>query len=200
MSKYITELIGTFFLVLTIALTVAADTPFAPLAIGNYNPAVTLGVLLRGRLEGGDAARYMIYQVVGALLAALVSYLLVGGTFAPEPAGGIFQALVAETLFTFALVLVVLDTATADETAGNSYFGLAIGFTVMAGAFAVGEISGAAFNPAVGVGAILVNGFVGSGSMGDIWIYLVGPFAGGALAAVVFKLQHPVRPAIEQSA
>jgi aquaporin Z len=206
MGKYLTELIGTFFLVLTIGLSIAADTPVAPLAIGtalmvmvymgghisggHYNPAVTLGVLLRGKIEGGEAIKYMIYQIVGALLAALISYWLVDGTFAPQPAGGTMQALVAELLFTFALVLVVLNTATADETAGNSYFGLAIGFTVMAGAFAAGDISGAAFNPAVGVGSIVIDSVIGDGSFGDIWIYLLGPFAGGALAAVVFKVQH----------
>ncbi len=206
MSKYITEFIGTFFLVLTIALVIAADTPLGPLAIGtilmvmvymgghisggHYNPAVTLGVLMRGKIEGGDAVKYMIYQVVGGLLAALVGFWLVAGTFAPAPTGGTLPALVAEVLFTFALVLVVLNTATADETAGNSYFGLAIGFTVMAGAYAVGGISGAAFNPAVGVGAIVVDSLVGNGSFADIWLYLVGPFGGGALAAVVFKMQH----------
>ncbi len=206
MSKYITEFIGTFFLVLTIGLVIAAGTPLGPLAIGttlmvmvymgghisggHYNPAVTLGVLLRGKIEGGEAVRYMIYQVAGALLAALISYWLVAGTFAPAPTGGTLPALIAEFLFTFALVLVVLNTATADETEGNSYFGLAIGFTVMAGAFAVGGISGAAFNPAVGVGAIVVDAVVGNGSFADIWLYLVGPFAGGALAAVVFKMQH----------
>ncbi len=206
MSKYITEFIGTFFLVLTIGLVIAAGTPLGPLAIGttlmvmvymgghisggHYNPAVTLGVLLRGKIEGGEAVRYMIYQVAGALLAALISYWMVAGTFAPAPSGGILPALIAEFLFTFALVLVVLNTATADETEGNSYFGLAIGFTVMAGAFAVGGISGAAFNPAVGVGAIVVDAVVGNGSFADIWLYLIGPFAGGALAAVVFKIQH----------
>ncbi|MCH8124326.1 MAG: aquaporin, partial [Bacteroidetes bacterium] len=81
-------------------------------------------------------------------------------------------------------------TTTADETEGNSYFGLAIGFTVMVGVVAVGDISGAAFNPAVGVGSIVVNVLAGDGSFADIWLYLVGPFAGGALAAVVFKVQH----------
>jgi len=206
MNKYITELIGTFFLVLTIGLTIASGSPFAPLAIGttlmvmvymgghisgaHYNPAATLGTLMRGKIETGEAIKYMTFQVVGALLAAFVSFWLVDETFAPAPAGGWAPALVAEILFTFALVLVILNTATADETEGNSYFGLAIGFTVMAGAFAVGDISGAAFNPAVGVGSIVVNALAGDGSFTDIWLYLVGPFSGGALAAVVFKVQH----------
>jgi len=206
MNKYITELIGTFFLVLTIGLTIASGSPFAPLAIGttlmvmvymgghisgaHYNPAATLGIMMRGKIETSEAIKYMTFQVVGALLAAFVSFWLVGETFAPAPVGGTAPALVAEILFTFALVLVILNTATADETEGNSYFGLAIGFTVMAGAFAVGDISGAAFNPAVGVGSIVVNALAGDGSFTDIWLYLVGPFSGGALAAVVFKVQH----------
>ena len=206
MNKYITELIGTFFLVLTICLTVSTGAVFAALAIGSvlmvmvymgghisgahYNPAATLGVLMLGKIESGEAVKYMIAQVVGALLGALACGWLIGNTFAPAPAGGWGPALVAEILFTFALVLVILNTTTADETEGNSYFGLAIGFTVMVGVVAVGDISGAAFNPAVGVGSIVVNVLAGDGSFADIWLYLVGPFAGGALAAVVFKVQH----------
>ncbi len=207
MHKYITELIGTFFLVLTIGLVVGIGSPFAPLAIGtalmvmvymgghisgaHYNPAATLGIWMRGAIESSEVGKYMAFQLIGALLAAAVSYYLMGSTFAPAPGGELFPALVAEFLFTFALVLVILNTATADETSGNSYFGLAIGFTVMAGAFAVGDISGAAFNPAVGMGAIIVDIVFGDGSFGDGWIYLVGPFGGGAAAAVVFKMQHP---------
>jgi len=208
MNKLLTEMIGTFFLVLTIGLTVGSGTEFAPLAIGavlmvmvymgghisgaHYNPAATLGIMMRGKIESGEAIKYMIFQLIGALLAAAVSmYLLGGATFAPAVAAGhsAVHALVAELLFTFALVLVILNVATSDATAGNSYYGLAIGFTVMAGAYAVGGISGAAFNPAVGLGAIIVDTTMGGGSFGDAWIYIVGPFAGGALAAVVFKMQ-----------
>jgi len=98
-------------------------------------------------------------------------------------------ALLAEALVTFALVLVVLNVATAEATKGNSYFGLAIGFTVTAGAYAVGPVSGGAFNPAVGVGPIMVDALSGDGSFGDLWLYLVGPFAGALAAAAVFKLQ-----------
>jgi len=207
MHKYITELIGTFFLVLTIGMVIGIGSPFAPLAIGtvlmvmvymgghisgaHYNPAATLGIWMRGAIEKEEVGKYMAFQLIGALLAAAVSNYLVGNTFAPAPADAVFPALVAEFLFTFALVLVILNTATADETSGNSYFGLAIGFTVMAGAFSVGEISGAAFNPAVGMGAIIIDILLGDGTFGDGWIYLVGPFGGGAAAAIVFKMQHP---------
>lgn len=209
MEKYITELIGTFFLVLTIGLVVGSGTPLGPVAIGavlmvmvymgghisgaHYNPAVTLGIWMRGGIETEDVAKYMIFQLTGAVLAAIVSYYLIGSTFAPAPGPGVelLPALLAEFLFTFALVLVVLNVATSDATSGNSYFGLAIGFTVMAGAFAVGDISGGAFNPAVGMGPIIVDIVFGSGSFGDGWIFLVGPFAGGAAAAVIFKMQNP---------
>jgi aquaporin Z len=96
-----------------------------------------------------------------------------------------------EILFTFALCIVVLNSATASGTEGNSFYGLAIGFTVTVGAFAGGPVSGGAFNPAVGTGPILVNALAGGGSFGNLWLYLVGPFVGGALAAVVFKIQNP---------
>ncbi len=208
MAKLLTEFIGTFFLVLTVGLTVLGGTPFAPLAIGSalmvmvymgghisgghYNPAVSLAVMLRGKLEKGDLIRYWIAQLVGAVVAALAVLAIVGQTFAPAPGAdaGIMGALLVEILFTFALCLVVLQTATSDKTAGNSYYGLAIGFTVMVGAFAGGDISGGAFNPAVGTGPILVNAVLGNGGFGDLWLYLVGPFVGGALAAVVFKMQE----------
>ena len=96
----------------------------------------------------------------------------------------------SEALFTFALVYVVLNTATAKATAGNSYFGLAIGFTVVVAAFAGGPISGGAFNPAVGVGPILVDSLLGGGSLANLWLYIVAPLLGGALASLVFGMQE----------
>lgn len=208
MKLYLTEFIGTFFLVLTIGLT-AGRTDFAPLAIGSalmvmvfmgghvsgahYNPAVSLAVLLRGKLSIKDLGPYIIAQLAGAMCAAFAVRALIGPGFAgPNPATGIGPgtAVLAEFLFTFALALVILNVATADKTAGNSFYGLAIGFTVMTGAFAVGGISGGGFNPAVGVGPALVNAMTEGGSLGNIWIYLVGPFAGAGLAAVVFALQN----------
>lgn len=103
----------------------------------------------------------------------------------------IVGAFLIEFLFTFALCLVVLNSATASGTAGNSFYGLAIGFTVMIGAFSGGDISGGAFNPAVGIGPILMNAMAGGGSIGNLWLYLVGPLLGGAVAAAVFKVQNP---------
>lgn len=208
MNKYVTELIGAFFLVLTIGLCVTQNVGMAALAIGSalmvmvymgghisgahYNPAVTLAVWMRGAMDAKDVAPYMIAQVLGAILACLVVNGMVGSTFAPAPGAGIstMAALGVEVLFTFALALVVLNVATAKETENNSFYGLAIGFTVTVGAFAGGAISGGAFNPAVGIGPVLIDATMGGGTFGNLWLYLVGPFIGGALAAMVFKFQH----------
>ena len=205
MNKYITELIGTFFLVFTIGCSVVGSGAgaLAPLAIGSalmvmifagghisgghYNPAVTLGVWLRGRCEAKDVGPYMISQIVGAVLAALVVRYLKSGTVVLPMSPAILPALVAEFLFTFALVFVVLNVATAKGTSGNSFYGLAIGFTVMTGAFAVGSISGGAFNPAVAIGISVM----GLSSWPNIWIYLIAEFAAGAVAALTFKALNP---------
>lgn len=209
MAKLLTEFIGTFFLVITIGLTVVAGSPFAPLAIGcalmvmvymgghvsgaHYNPAVSLGIFLRGRMEAKDLIPYWVAQIAGASVATVMVSVLLGSTFAPAPGpdASTVAALLAEFLFTFALTLVVLNVATAKATEGNSYYGLAIGFTLLVGVFAVGGVSGGAFNPAVGTGPILVDTLMGGGSMGNLWLYWVGPLAGGAVAATVFKMQNP---------
>jgi aquaporin Z len=205
MNKYLVELIGTFFLVLTVGCTVIEKGAgaLAPLAIGaalmvmifagghisggHYNPAVTLGVWMRGKCDTKDVGPYMASQIVGAALAAAVVKFFKAGTVVPpgEPAVG--AALLAEFLFTFALVFVVLNVATAKGTAGNSFYGLAIGMTVMTGAFAVGNISGGAFNPAVAIGISIM----GLSAWSSIWIFLVANFAGGAVAALTFKFVNP---------
>ncbi len=126
-------------------------------------------------------------------MASLAVMVIVGDTFAPAPApeAGLVVVLLAESLFTFALSLVVLNVAADDVTAGDSSYGLAIGFTVMAGVFAVGGISGGVFNPAVGTGPILVDALMGDGTFDQLWIYWAGPLLGGVAAAGVFDLQHP---------
>lgn len=209
MHKLATEFIGTFFLVFVIGLTVLQGSPMAPLAIGSalmvmvymgghisgahYNPAVSLAILMRGAMDAKDLLPYWVAQILGAVCASFAVESIFDRCFVPAPAADAsgMAALLVEVVFTMALALVVLNTATAKETEGNSYFGLAIGFTVMVGAFAGGGISGGAFNPAVGLGPILVNGMVGTGSMANVGLYLAGPFAGAALAAVIFKAQHP---------
>lgn len=209
MRNYVTEFVGTFFLVLTIGLTVLNGTPLAPLAIGSslmimvymgghisgghFNPAVSFAVFLRGKMaSGGELVRYWLAQIAGALVAALVVRIIMGETFAPAPADGATSSavLLVEFLYTFALALVVLNSAASAKTHGNSFYGLAIGFTVVVGAFAGGPISGGAFNPAVGIGPIAVDATAGGGTWASLWIYLVAPLLGGAAAAAVFGLQE----------
>jgi len=215
MKNYITEFIGTFFLVFVIGLTTndpqswaAGGTPFAPLAIGtilmvmvymggpisgaHYNPAVTLAIWIRKKIETREVVPYMLSQIMGALFAALVYFFIfkrsMGG---PAPMEGFtynLKPLLIETLFTFALASVVLNVATSKKSANNSYFGLAIGFTVMAAAFAGGGISGGAFNPAVGIGPLVIHSMLGGGDLSCLWIYIVGPCLGGIAASLVYKL------------
>jgi len=205
MRKYMVEFIGTFFLVLTIGMVVLGGKgDFASLGIAavlmvmiyagghisgaHYNPAVTLAVLIRGRISTGEAIGYMIVQIIGGAIGALVvTYFMAEIIKNAVPQANNFKALIAEFLGTFALAYVVLNVATSKETAGNSYYGLAIGFTVLAMAYAFGSISGGAFNPAVAVGISIMQ----ISSWGDIWIYLVGCFAGGLLAGIIFRVLNP---------
>ena len=205
MNKYLTEAIGTFFLVLTIGCAVIGrgSGVIPPLAIGSmlmvmvyagghisgahYNPAVTLGVFLRGRCPASDVLPYWGAQLLGAAAAAWIVGLALRGAPVTPLVAPVFGAFLAEFLFTFALVYVVLNVATADATDGNSYFGLAIGFTVLAGAFAVGQVSGAAFNPAVAIGASIAGLLPWS----NLWFYIAAELLGGAAAAFVFKALNP---------
>ena len=206
MRKYITEFIGTFFLVMTIGLVVIGGYEnFAPIAIGSilmtmifagghisgahYNPAVTLAVLLRGRIKLQEAVGYWLVQIIAGVIAAFVVNYLIPGKMpaAANPMVDNGRGLVAEALGTFALCYVVLNVATAKGTVGNMFYGLAIGFTVLAMAYAVGAISGGAFNPAVAVGISVMK----LASWSVLWVYLVGCFGGAALAALVFRINNP---------
>jgi aquaporin Z len=205
MKKYIVEFIGTFFLVLVIGLNIVepGSGALAPIAIGaalmvmvyaggpisgaHYNPAVTLAVWMRGKFDAKDALPYMLMQILGAVVAALLVNYLKSPVGMPPPSLEVVPALIVEFLFTFALAFVVLNVATSSQSAGNSYFGLAIGFTFMVAVFAARGISGGAINPAVAVG-ISTMGLV---SWASIWIYLVASFLGGAAAAMVFKVVNP---------
>ena len=205
MKKYIAEFIGTFFLVLTIGCTVipGAAGVIPPLAIGaalmvmvfagghisgaHFNPAVTLAVFIRGRCPAKDVVPYWIAQLAAAVAAAFVAMFLVGKSGTPMEITNIPLALTAEFLFTFALGYVVLNCATAKGTTNNSFYGLAIGMTVMVGAFSVGSISGGAFNPAValGIGVMkLVN-------ISQIWVHISAELVAAILAAFTFKLLNP---------
>src|SRR4029077_1861187 len=198
-AKLLTEFAGTFVFLTAIALSGRAGA-LAPLAIGlaltalvymgghvsgaHYNPAVSFGLFLRGVIALPTMLSYWITQIVAGSLAFVFAFLIGAHLSGIHPGAGVQwqSAVAAEILFTTGLVLVVLNVAATKETSGNSYYGLAIGFTVAAGAFVVGPVSGAAFTPAVGFSATLGAVFFSHGSWSDLWIYIVGPFAGAAIA------------------
>lgn len=202
-AKFAVEAIGTFFLVFTCGAAAGSGSTLAPLAIGavlmvmvyagghisggHYNPAVTLAVLVRRGIGARDAAGYWIAQCVAGVVAAAVVRWIVGPVHAGAPAHRPAAVFVVEALFTFALCYVVLNVATRSRDRGNSYFGLAIGFTVVSGAFAVGGISGGLFNPAVTVAAVAM----GIIAWPALWIYVAAQGVAAAAAGIAFLLLDP---------
>ena len=205
-AAYVTELIGTFFLVFTVGVSVLTGSPLAPVAIGamlmvmvyagghisggHYNPAVTMGVLVRRRVEVADAVAYWVAQLAAGLLGALLAHWVVN----PRAVGALnvsgrplLAALLVEALFTFALVYVMLNVATSRSNPNNSFYGLAIGFTVAAGAIAVGPVSGAAFNPAVTAGIAVLGLLAWSNAL----LYLIVQVLAGAAAGYAFLALNP---------
>ena len=215
-AKLLTEVVGSFVFMTVIALAGGVGQ-LAPLAIvlalcamvymrghvsgAHYNPAVSFGLLLRRVIDARTMAAYCGAQVAAALLAFTFGYMLTGHATGVHPGGNVswLSALAAELVFTAALVTVVLNVAATRATAGNSFYGIAIGFTVAAGAFAVGPISGAAFNPAVGIGATVAGALFGHGTWSDLWLYIVGPLAGAAVAVGIHALQTPAEPVTPES-
>ena len=204
------ELVGTFIFVFAIIGAVNSGGAFVPLAIGfalmimvyatghisggHLNPAVSVGVWLRGGIGVGELIVYLVAQLVAAALAALLS--LVIWPAAAEPMHlEIGPAILAEALWTFVLVYVVLNTATSKDHPNNSFYGLAIGATVFVGAVALGGVSGGGFNPAVALGLSITGQFDWSA----YWIYFLAPIVGGAIAALVFRVlnAHDRLPAPE---
>src|SRR5580700_8325731 len=200
LRKCIVEFIGTFFLMFVIGcVSSQAHVSLGPLAIGatlmvmifagghvsgaHYNPAVTLGVWIRGMCNGVETTFYVVAQVIGAVAAAIVVPMLFGHTVTAGTTGSTVQVILAEFLGTFALVYTVLNVATAPATAGNSFYGLAIGFTVFVQAVAVGSVSGGAFNPAVAVGASLL----GALKTQSLWIYGLSELVAAAAAAGIYR-------------
>ena len=205
MKKYLVEFIGTFFLVFTVGSTVIAPGAgiLAPVAIGavlmvmvfagghvsggHFNPAVTLAVWIRGKCDTKDVIPYWIAQIAAAFVAAwIVHKMKMQGAAQPLVLAGWKPAFVAEFLFTFALCWVVLNVATSKGTMGNSFYGVALGMTVMTGAFAVGGVSGGAFNPAVATGISLM----GLSLWSNFWILVAGEIAGSVAAATAYKVVH----------
>merc|ERR1719281_1042933 len=204
------EFFGTFFLVLTVGFNVLQSAVLAPVAIGSilmvmifstgsvsgahFNPAVTVGVLASGRqqIDPKKAGLYIVVQIIGGLTAGAVYWWVLGATFTLAPGTNYswIDALVCEILFTAALVFVVLNVATTSENANNQYFGLAIGFTVMSSAFAIGGISGCSLNPAVTCGVMLTHLFHQGSGMQYFGLYLLCPILGALVAAGLFRVVH----------
>ncbi|MBK7434019.1 MAG: aquaporin [Chitinophagaceae bacterium] len=199
MNKYLTEFIGTLFLVMGAALGGAVGASLAMMIMvyagghisgGHYNPAITVAVWMRGKIDLKNAVMYWIFQVAAAVGAALLLMYVFkeeGGGTCAIPTDGITRGIIAELLGTFALCYVVLNVATAKGTSGNSFYGLAIGATILAMASVLGKFSGGAYNPAVAIGLCIQKSFC----MDQVWMYAVGNLGGGALAAIVFSLNNP---------
>lgn len=195
MKKYIVEFIGTFFLIMGAALYGAVGASLSLMIMvyagghisgAHYNPAVTLAIVLRGKASVSEAIAYWISQFLAAVAAGcLVLYVFQknGGSDCMVASDAIGKGIVAEVLGTFALAYVILNVATTKGTSGNSFYGLAIGGTVLAMAITLGSYSGGAFNPAVALGLCIQKTFCWS----QLWVYFVGCFTGGALAAIVFN-------------
>jgi aquaporin Z len=204
-AKYAVEAIGTLFLVFTIGTAVRSGNALAPLAIGavlmamvyagghisgaHYNPAVTLAVWVRGRIAGREAVGYVFAQCIGALAAAALV-----ASVAPAPAStmalsahAMLAAFIAELFVTFALCYVVLNVATSKDHPNNSFYGLAIGFTVAAGAVAVGAISGGAFNPAVAIAGV----FMGMFAWPMIPMFVAAQAIAAVAAGLAFRALNP---------
>ncbi len=215
-AKLLTELTGTFVFLSVIALSSAAG-PLAPLAIGaalaamvymgghvsgaHYNPAVSFGLFLRRVIPAPTLIAYWAVQIVAGGLAFALAYWITGHTPGIHPGSGVrwYSALIAEVVFTMALVLVVLNVAATKQTAGNSFYGVAIAATVAAGALVAGPISGAAFNPAVGLAATFAAAVFDGGRWSDAWLYVVGPLAGAALAAAIHLTQTLRAPLLPEA-
>lgn len=201
MKNYAMEFFGTLFLVFTIGLS--GD----PLTVGcvlmtmiyigghisgaHYNPAVTLAFWLRGRKTAVESGGYMIAQLLGAIAAAQLVHWFAGSYFTLTAAARFSKALTAEVLFTLVLCFVILTLATTKRMSGNNIYGLAIGLTVTGAAYVVGDVSGAALNPAVGIGPMLLDVLLNNGNWSNLPLYTIGPFVGGALSVVLFKYFNP---------
>ena len=206
--KYATEFIGAFFLTFAVGMAALTGSVFVPLAAGatlmvmiyagghisggHYNPAVTIAALVRRRIDIGDAVAYWIMQAAGGIAAGALARAVVNpATVKTLTLSGHTEAAAAvvEVLFTFALCYVVLNVATSKDQKNNGFFGLAIGFTVAAGAFAVGGISGGLFNPAVALGGATAGLFAWS----TIWVYVLVELGAGIVAGLAFLALKPRR-------
>merc|ERR1719393_466960 len=212
-QKYIAEFIGTYLLVFTVGCNVltspektAANWAATSIACvlmvsiyalggvsgGNFNPAVSFTLGLCGKMNFQEGLTYSVVQIIAGILAGFSFHAAFGSETAKPfllgPGEGFtwFHAMIVEVSYTFMLCFVVLNVATARKNADNEFYGLAIGFVIVAGGYAAGGISGGAFNPAVAFGIE-----VSSGTFGWSYLYLIYELIGSALAAGLFFLVRP---------
>ena len=219
MKKYLAEMFGTMVLVLMgcgVAVSLGCD-PVAniPAVVGtalafglsvvamaytiggisgcHINPAITLGVLLSGRMEAKDAVMYMVFQVIGAFIGSALLFALtanvdgLSGTGANDLQAGVsvIGGLLAEVVFTFVFVLVVLGATARANGDTNNLAGLAIGLALVLVHLVCIRYTGTSVNPARSIAPAV---FQGGSAMANVWIFIVGPFVGGALAALAWKI------------
>ncbi|MEQ9426006.1 MAG: aquaporin [Cyclobacteriaceae bacterium] len=202
MRNYIVEFLGTLLLMFFVGMVVVNPTPlwFAPMSIGailialvyaggpisgaHYNPSVTIAFWLRGRIGAKDAIIYIIIQLAAAIA---VSYLVLYMKGFPDDTQALTpdmdKILIAEFIGTFVLCYVYLSAFTSQKGAGNSYYGMAVGFAVIAGSYALANSSGAFFNPTVSFGQSIIE----KSSWDNLWIYLVAQLLAGITAGFTFK-------------
>ncbi len=221
MKKYLAELVGTMVLVLMgcgVAVSVGCDalliTPVigTALAFGlavvamaytiggisgcHINPAITLGVWLSGRMNLKDALCYMLFQVIGAIIGAAILFLLVSNVDGMDGTGAnglqqgvsVLGGVLAEIVFTCVFVLVVLGATAKTNGATNNFAGLAIGLSLVLVHLACIRYTGTSVNPARSIGPAL---FQGGEALTQLWIFIVGPFVGAILAAIIWKVIEP---------
>ena len=208
-GKGIAEFVGTFFLALTIFVAAVSGLAgnFAPIAIGltlmvmiyavgyvsgaHFNPAVTIGLFIKGDCSKEELPYYLVAQIIAGVLAFFVGSELVlngvssnltGGEITEMDFDSTLSVLAAELLWTFALMFVIINVAT--EQSGNQFYGAAIGFTVMAGAFTVGSISLGSFNPAVTT-MLIASGKL---AVADCWMHFIPQIAGAVAAVYAHKI------------
>ena len=220
MKKYLAEMIGTMVLVfigcgsaifnngcgtpaqvLMVAVAFGVAVVAMAYTIGgisgcHINPAITLGVWMSGRMSGKDAGMYMLFQVIGAFIGSLLLYIIIATmpdfqsatlTGANYCEAGAVPGLVAEIIFTCVFVLVVLGTTDSKVGAGN-FAGLAIGLTLVIVHIALIPITGTSVNPARSLAPAVFNG---GDALAQVWVYIIGPFIGGALAACIWGVLSP---------
>lgn len=205
--RYVAEFVGTWLLVFTVGCNVLSGSPVwaatsiacvlmvSIYALGgvsgaNFNPAVSLTLGVAGKLPWSEVAIYTLIQLVAGVAAGFCYVLLMGKSFNLQPGVGFdwWEAGLVEFFYTLMLCFVVLNTATAEKNFGNQYYGLAIGFVIIAGGYAGGNISGGAFNPAVAFGIDFSSLGVG---FGWAFLYMGFEYLGALAAAILFSWCRP---------